>query len=113
MCFIMEVSIPIGISLPINIVKRLDSERGDISRSRYLLRMIENMYAGKEDKEKYFALLKVDLINGKTYDETRDRLLFEDLTPTYPNKRLVMETWKPAIKRIPEYIRGVTSHEPI
>ena len=60
MCFIMEVSIPIGISLPINIVKRLDSERGDISRSRYLLRMIENMYAGKEDKEKYFDITEKD-----------------------------------------------------
>src|SRR3989338_5503694 len=45
-----------------------------------------------KDKEKYFAMLKVERINGKTYEETRDRILFENLTPLYPSKRLVMET---------------------
>lgn len=45
-----------------------------------------------KDKEKYFALQRVDRINGKTFEETKDRVLFENLTPLYPNKRLVMET---------------------
>ncbi len=37
-------------------------------------------------------MLKVERINGKTFEQTRDRVLFENLTPLYPNKRLVMET---------------------
>lgn len=45
-----------------------------------------------KDKEKYFAMLKVERINGKTFEEIKDRVLFENLTPVYPNKRLVMET---------------------
>jgi transcription termination factor Rho len=47
-----------------------------------------------KDKEKYFALLKVDKINGKLPEKARERILFENLTPLYPNKRIVMETCK-------------------
>lgn len=45
-----------------------------------------------KEKEKYFALLKVDKINGTLPEKARERILFENLTPLYPNKRLVMET---------------------
>ena len=47
-----------------------------------------------KDKEKYFALLKVDKINGKPPEKARERILFENLTPLYPEERLVMETSK-------------------
>lgn len=47
-----------------------------------------------KEKEKYFALLKVDTINGKSPEKARERILFENLTPLYPNKRIVMETGK-------------------
>jgi transcription termination factor Rho len=47
-----------------------------------------------KEKEKYFALLKVDTINGDTPEKARERILFENLTPLYPNTRLVMETSK-------------------
>jgi transcription termination factor Rho len=47
-----------------------------------------------KEKEKYFALLKVDKINGKSPEKARERILFENLTPLYPNKRMVMETNK-------------------
>src|SRR3984957_16319850 len=47
-----------------------------------------------KDKEKYFALLKVDKINGKPPEKARERILFENLTPLYPNKRIVLETTK-------------------
>jgi transcription termination factor Rho len=66
-------------------IRKFDLRRGDT---------LVGAIRAPKDKEKYFALLKVDRINGKTYDETRDRLLFENLTPTYPSKRLVMETTK-------------------
>ena len=45
-----------------------------------------------KEKEKYFALLKVDKINAKSPEKARERILFENLTPLYPNKRMVMET---------------------
>ena len=38
-----------------------------------------------KEKEKYFALLKVDTINGKPPEKARERILFENLTPLYPN----------------------------
>jgi transcription termination factor Rho len=47
-----------------------------------------------KEKEKYFALLKVDSINGKLPEKARERILFENLTPLYPNRRIVMETTK-------------------
>ena len=62
---------------------------------RFDLRKGDTLYGSiraPKDKEKYFALLKVDRINGRSYEQTRDRLLFENLTPLYPHKRLVMET---------------------
>lgn len=47
-----------------------------------------------KEKEKYFALLKVDKINGKAPEKARERILFENLTPLYPEERIVMETTK-------------------
>ena len=41
---VMQSSIAVGISLPVNIIKKIDTERGDVSRSRYVLRLIEKMY---------------------------------------------------------------------
>lgn len=47
-----------------------------------------------KEKEKYFALLKVDKINCKSPEKARERILFENLTPLYPDTRIVMETTK-------------------
>ncbi|MGF1532349.1 MAG: transcription termination factor Rho [Bernardetiaceae bacterium] len=49
-----------------------------------------------KEGEKYFALLKVDLVNGKTTEEVRDRVPFEHLTPLFPEERIRLET-KPDI----------------
>jgi len=40
----MQNYISVGISLPRKIMKKIDVERGDISRSRYLLRLLERTY---------------------------------------------------------------------
>ncbi|MFN5170074.1 MAG: transcription termination factor Rho [Cyclobacteriaceae bacterium] len=45
-----------------------------------------------KEGEKYFALLKVDTVNGKTTDEIRDRVAFEYLTPLFPNEKLKLST---------------------
>jgi transcription termination factor Rho len=41
-----------------------------------------------KEGEKYFALLKIDSVNGKTTDEIRDRINFEYLTPLFPEEKL-------------------------
>jgi len=41
-----------------------------------------------KEGEKYFALLKVDLVNGKTTEEIRDRIPFQYLTPLFPEEKL-------------------------
>ncbi len=41
-----------------------------------------------KEGEKYFALLKVDSINGRTPDEVRDRVPFDYLTPLFPEEKL-------------------------
>jgi transcription termination factor Rho len=48
-----------------------------------------------KDGEKYFALIKVDRINGKLPEEVRDRVPFDYLTPLFPNERLKLSTDDP------------------
>lgn len=45
-----------------------------------------------KDGEKYFALLKVESVNGKTTEEVRDRVAFEYLTPLFPQEKLNLST---------------------
>ena len=48
-----------------------------------------------KEGERYFALLKVEAVNLGNPDETKDKTLFDNLTPLYPNERYILET-KPA-----------------
>jgi transcription termination factor Rho len=41
--------------------------------------------------ERYFALLRVNEVNFGNIDKIRNRVLFDDLTPLYPNKKLQLE----------------------
>jgi transcription termination factor Rho len=45
-----------------------------------------------KEGEKYFALLKVETINGKSPDEVRDRVPFDYLTPLFPFEKLNLTT---------------------
>lgn len=44
-----------------------------------------------KEAERYFAMLKVDEINFEPPENTRNKILFENLTPLFANERLVME----------------------
>lgn len=44
-----------------------------------------------KDNERYFALLKVEEVNHNKPDKLRDKVLFDNLTPLYPEDRLNME----------------------
>ncbi|HOG17799.1 MAG: hypothetical protein A4E73_02051 [Syntrophaceae bacterium PtaU1.Bin231] len=44
-----------------------------------------------KEGEKYFALLKVDSVNFESPESTRDKILFDNLTPLYPEEKLKLE----------------------
>ena len=52
---------------------------------------IEGKIRPPKDGERYFALLKVNQINFDRPEATRNKVLFENLTPLFPNERLVLE----------------------
>jgi len=45
-----------------------------------------------KDKERYFALLKVEAINFESPSKAREKVLFDNLTPLYPQERFLLET---------------------
>ncbi|HEX2867610.1 MAG TPA: transcription termination factor Rho [Ignavibacteriales bacterium] len=45
-----------------------------------------------KEGERFFALLRVEAVNGQNPDTIRERTLFDNLTPLYPTKRLVLES---------------------
>ncbi len=44
-----------------------------------------------KDSERYFALLKVESLNTEDPLESKEKILFDNLTPLYPNKKINME----------------------
>ena len=44
-----------------------------------------------KEGERYFALLKVDSLNFESTEKGKDKILFDNLTPLYPNQRLKLE----------------------
>jgi transcription termination factor Rho len=66
-------------------IRRFELKKGDT---------VYGTIRSPKEKEKYFALFKVDLINSRPPEEAKERILFENLTPLYPSSRLVMETTK-------------------
>ncbi len=66
-------------------IRRFDLKKGD---------SIYGTIRSPKEKEKYFAMLKVEQINNRTPEQAKERILFENLTPLYPDERLVMETTK-------------------
>ena len=66
-------------------IRRFDLKKGDT---------VYGTLRAPKEKEKYFALAKVDKINNEPPEAAKERILFENLTPLHPNKRLVMETGK-------------------
>ena len=47
--------------------------------------------------EKYFALVKIEAINFESPEETRNKILFDNLTPLYSQERIKMETVREGI----------------
>lgn len=63
-------------------VRRLNLHTGDT---------ISGSIKPPKEGERYFALLKIDEINFDTPENAKHKILFENLTPLHPNRRLIME----------------------
>jgi transcription termination factor Rho len=63
-------------------IRRFNLRTGDI---------ISGHIRPPKDGERYFALLKVETINYEDPERARDKILFDNLTPLYPNQRLRLE----------------------
>ncbi|CAG2126589.1 Transcription termination factor Rho [Cupriavidus yeoncheonensis] len=52
---------------------------------------IEGEVRTPKDGERYFALVKVDKVNGQAPEAVKNRIMFENLTPLHPNRPLQLE----------------------
>ena len=64
-------------------VRRFDLKTGDT---------VAGQVRSPKEGERYFALLKVDAVNEEAPGTGKQKILFDNLTPLYPNQRLRMET---------------------
>jgi transcription termination factor Rho len=53
--------------------------------------MIEGEVRVPKDGERYFALVKVDRVNGVTPEESKHKIMFENLTPLFPKEQFKLE----------------------
>ncbi len=62
---------------------------------RFALRtgdFVEGEIRSPREKERFFALHKVERINGQEPDKARAKIPFENLTPLFPDQRIILET---------------------
>ena len=63
---------------------------------------VEGPVRAPKEGERYFALLKVSKINFDDPEKLRHKIAFENLTPLYPDKQLVMEVETAKIEKKPD-----------
>lgn len=64
-------------------IRRFDLQTGDL---------VAGQIRPPKEKERFFALLKVEAVANEEPDKAKDKTHFENLTPLFPNKRLLLET---------------------
>jgi transcription termination factor Rho len=81
-------------------VRRFGLRTGDI---------VEGEIRAPKDSERYFALLKVDSINGEAPEKLRHRINFDNLTPLYPERKINLELHDPTKKNMTQRVIELTS----
>lgn len=51
----MKRCISTGLSLPTDLMKKIDAERGDVPRSRFLLRLLEKTYSAENNEKEVLS----------------------------------------------------------
>ena len=62
-----------------------------------------------KDQERYFALVQIDTINGETPDKAKKKILFENLTPLFPDEALTLEAGNGSTEDLTARIIDLTS----
>ncbi|MDR1644472.1 MAG: transcription termination factor Rho [Tannerellaceae bacterium] len=75
--------------------------------------IVEGPIRPPKEGEKYFPLVKVDLINGRTPEEVRDRVPFDHLTPLFPDEKFMLTARKAPKVYDPIAVRVVDLFSPI
>lgn len=60
--------------------------------------VVEGEVRAPKQGERYFALLKVNNVNGEGSDAPRNKVNFDNLTPLYPDQRFTLEMKDPTVK---------------
>ncbi len=81
-------------------VRRFGLRTGDI---------VEGEIRAPKESERYFALLKVDSINGEGPEKIRHRINFDNLTPLYPERKINLELGDPTKKNMTQRVSELTS----
>ncbi len=63
---------------------------------------VEGPVRAPKEGERYFALLQVSKINFEEPDKSRHKIAFDNLTPLYPDKQLIMEVETTKIEKKPD-----------
>ncbi|MDB0054327.1 transcription termination factor Rho [Candidatus Pelagibacter sp.] len=63
---------------------------------------VEGPVRAPKEGERYFALLQVSKINFEEPEKSRHKIAFENLTPLYPDKQLVMEVETTKVEKKPD-----------
>ena len=63
---------------------------------------VEGPVRAPKEGERYFALLQVSKINNEDPIKSRHKIAFDNLTPLYPNKQLVMEVESNTVEKKPD-----------
>jgi transcription termination factor Rho len=71
-------------------IRRFDLRVGD---------MISGQARPPKDNERYFALLRIEAVNGTDPEEAKERVGFKGLTPVFPDERLTLETQDSDVSR--------------
>ena len=64
-----------------------------------------------KDQERYFAMVQVDTINGEEPTKTKNKILYENLTPLFPNERLLLEQGTGSNEDLSSRIKKIESIE--
>lgn len=78
---------------------------------RFILRpgdLVAGLARPPKDNERYYGLLKVEKVNGKEAETSVRRPYFDDLTPIYPKKQVILSTGKsPLATRIVDLVAPI------
>ncbi len=64
-------------------IRRFELQTGDV---------VAGQVRPPKDKERFFAMLKVETINGEPPEQAKNKVMFDNLTPYFPTSRFILET---------------------